>query len=103
MVCRRKKGHTNNSLNNKEEKEIETTGTFCHLSTSVMKGRKLRTLPHHTNDLFRGWMQRKPESHPAVSVKMSLCCSDYDQLDLPTPRMTNKQSKMGSLPDTEAS
>ena len=72
-VCRWKKGHTNISLNNKEDKEIETAGTFCHLSTSVRKGRKLCTLPHHTYDLFRGWMQRKPESHPAVSVTMSLC------------------------------
>ena len=101
-VCRRRKGHTNNNLNTKEKEEIDTPGTFCHLSTSVRKGRKLRTLPHHTYDLFRGWTKRKPESHPAVSVTMSLCLSGYDELDLPTPRVTNKQAKTGSLPDSGA-
>ena len=52
--------------------------------------------------MFRGWIKRKPESHPAVSVTMSLCLSGYDELDLPTPRVTNKQAKTSSLPDSGA-
>ena len=98
-VCRKKKNHTNNNLN---QEGTDHPGTFCHLSTSHRKGRKLRTLPHHTYDMFRGWIKRKPESHPAVSVTMSLCLPGYDELDLPNPRVTNKQAKTSSLPDSGA-
>ena len=62
----------------------------------------MRTLPHHTYEMFRGWIQRRPEPHPAISITMSLCESAYTDLNLPTPRVTSKQPKLPSLPDTGA-
>ena len=53
-MCRRKKDHANSLSNKSEEKATETIGTFCHLTTTIRKGRKLRTLPHHTYDMFKG-------------------------------------------------
>ena len=99
-MCRRKKGPTNNSLSSKPEERV--MGTFCNLTTTVKKGRHIRTLPHHTYDMFRGWTQRTPESHPAVSVTMSLCSSAYEELALPMPSLTDRKLKMHSLPDTGA-
>ena len=62
----------------------------------------MRTLFHHTYDLFRGWLKRKPEAHPAVTVTMSLCVPAYTDLDIPAPRVTAKQSTLSSLPDSGA-
>ena len=62
----------------------------------------MRTLPHHTYEKFRGWIQRRPEPHPATTVTMSLCESAYQDLRLATPRVTSKQHKLASLPDTGA-
>ena len=74
------KTFTANSLNDKNEEQ--SSGAICIISTSVRKGRKLRTFSHTTYNMFKGWMLREPESHPAVSFTMSLCCPAYDELSL---------------------
>ena len=105
VACKRKKTPPNtNTLSSKQadEQEGNATGPFCNLSTSVRRGRVMRTLPHHTYDLFRGWLKRKPEPHPAITVTMTLCEPAYKDLHLPSPRVTTKQSNLSSLPDTGA-
>ena len=77
-------------------------GPFCNLTTKLRKGRKMRTLPHQTYTEFRGWTQRKPESHPAVQVTVSLCRPGYDKLDLPSPRNVDRHKTVSCLPDTGA-
>ena len=62
----------------------------------------MRTLPHQTYTEFRGWTQRKPESHPAVQVTVSLCRPAYDKLDLPSPRNIDRHKTVSCLPDTGA-
>jgi len=59
-------------------------------------GKQLRTLPHHTYDLYKGWVARDPAPHPLAKVEVSLCKSGYEELDLPIPRVTNKTTmRMG--------
>ena len=105
VACRKKKMTSNTatlSSNNEQEHISQNVGPFCNLSNSMKKGKLMRTLPHHTYEMFKGWVQRRPEPHPVTSVTMSLCDSAYRELSLPTPRVTNKQHKQASLPDTGA-
>ena len=80
----------------------DQAGPFCNLTTKVKNRRRIRTLPHQTYIEFRGWTQRKPESHPAVQVTISVCRQAYKELDVPCPKNPDKQKTVSSLPDTGA-
>ena len=101
VACKRKSiPSTANTIN--VAKDTITSGPFCNISTIVKKGRVMKTLPHYTYDMFRGWLKRKPEPHPAITVTMSLCETAYEDLNIPAPRVTTRQSTLASLPDTGA-
>ena len=78
------------------------TGSFCQISVSNRSGRQVRTLQHHTYDLYRGWVARDPAPHPLAKVEVSLCKSGYEELDLPIPRVTNKTTTRMGMTDTGA-
>jgi hypothetical protein len=62
----------------------------------------MKTLQHHTYDMFKGWVARTPAPHPLARVDISLCTSGYTELYIPTPRVTNKTTTGMGMTDTGA-
>ena len=87
---------------NKLNQLTHITGSFCQLSVSTRSGRQVKTLQHHTYDLYKGWVARAPAPHPLAKVEVSLCTSGYLELDLPAPRVTNKTTTRMGMTDTGA-
>ena len=46
------------------------TGTFCKLSVSTRSGKQVKTLQHHTYDMYKGWIARAPAPHPLAKVEV---------------------------------
>ena len=71
MACRKKKPSSNtNTLSSKDSDQGEqSVGPFCNLSTSTRKGKTMRTLPHHTYEMFRD-KHHKLSSLPDTGAEM---------------------------------
>ena len=88
-VCRSRK-KANTELGTISETNNVGDGNFCNLNMNGWGRKKRKTLPHTAYDEFRGWVAAKPESHPQLPIRASVCSQGYDQLEIPTPRVNNR-------------
>ena len=78
------------------------SGAFCQLSVSRSRNKLIKTLHHQVYDQLLGWVSRAPAEHPVVKVEISLCTSGYEELDIPSPRVTTKSTERMAMADTGA-
>ena len=48
------------------------------------------------------WIKQRPENHPQMDLEVTVCGSTYEQLDIPLTRITSKQVRAATMPDTGA-
>ena len=119
----KKKGHFKQACKSKkkekkaEVKEVEETGEdplvgsmsgtsmFCRMSVESRKG-KIQLVDHHEYSISAGtWIKQRPEKHPSVEVRASVCMTAYDHVGLQRPKRKAKHAETVralSLPDTGA-
>ena len=93
--CRSKATHETPNQNS-------ITGTFCRMEITNTKRGQIKTLHHKVHDKYLGWVTRAPAPHPIVRVTVSLCMEGYEEMELPHPRVTNRQDVRGAMADTGA-
>ena len=81
-------------------KAEDQTHTY-NINTMNAYGRK-RTIGHHEFDPHRGWVARKAESHPTLTVSVSVCGEAYTTLRLHPPRLLHRHTSTQALMDTGA-
>ena len=77
-------------------------GQFCKISVGQTSNGKAKLLSHHEWEDGR-LVKRKPERHPELGVKVSVCREAYKQLNIKEPRREKKGNHTAeSMPDTGA-
>ena len=69
---------------------------------SMLIKKPVKTLPQQAYDQLLGWIARAPTEHLMVKVEVSLCNSRYKELDIPSPKVTNKTTEKMSMADSGA-
>ena len=76
-------------------------GQLCKINWVQTSSGKGRLVPHHEWDGW-GFVRQKPQRHPEVQVKASICREAYRQLKIKEPRKERVQNNVKAMPDTGA-
>ena len=61
-----------------------------------------QVIGHHEYDPDQGWVARRAESHPILTVSISVCGEAYSALRLPPPHVLHRHASTPALMDTGA-
>ena len=86
-----------------QQPDHKTSSYFYNINaTSTDCGGFKKVIGHHEHDPDRGWVSRRAEAHPVLTVSISVSTEAYSSLRLPPPRILHRHTSTPALMDTGA-